>query len=90
MVGIQQEDVHAFSALTTVKNSLAALPFGGSFGAISLDPAKHTAKEVELIVRKYTTELCKRGFIGASIDVPGPDHHTGEREMNWIKDTYQT
>ncbi|KAL4466530.1 hypothetical protein ABPG72_000737 [Tetrahymena utriculariae] len=90
MVGITTEDVHAFSALTTVKNAITAVPFGGSFGAISIDPALMTSREVELITRKYTTELCKRGFIGASIDVPGPDHHTGEREMNWIKDTYQT
>lgn len=73
-----------------MKNALTSVPFGGSFGAISIDPLKHTEREVELITRKYTTELCKRGLIGASIDVPGPDHHTGEREMNWIKDTYQT
>jgi glutamate dehydrogenase (NAD(P)+) len=39
-------------------------------------------------MRRYTVELAKRNSIGASIDVPGPDLGTGEREMSWMKDAY--
>lgn len=33
--------------------------------------------------------MAKKNSIGAAIDVPGPDVGTGEREMNWMKATYQ-
>ena len=36
-------------------------------------------------MRRYTVELAKKNAIGASIDVPGPDLGTGEKEMSWMK-----
>lgn len=33
--------------------------------------------------------MAKKNSIGAAVDVPGPDVGTSEREMSWMKSTYQ-
>jgi glutamate dehydrogenase (NAD(P)+) len=65
------------------------IPFGGSKGALIVDPKKWSKKELQRITRRYTQELAKRDLIHPSQNVPGPDLGTGEDEMAWIADEYK-
>lgn len=86
---LNARSVEALALLTTIKMGLCDIPFGGAFGGIKCDPSKYSKDELERLVRRYTLELSRRGFIGPGIDVPEPDLHVTEQMMGWMKDTYQ-
>ena len=86
--GVTRDEVKALSGWMVYKCAAVDIPFGGGKGGIALDPSRCSADELERVTRAYTEEL--RPLIGEDRDIPAPDVNTGQREMNWIKDTYES
>ena len=84
-----QDEVEALAALMTYKCALVEAPFGGSKGALVIDPNEWEPHEMERITRRFTQELSKRTLISPAQNVPAPDMGTGEREMSWMADEYK-
>jgi len=84
-----QEEVEALAALMSFKCALMDVPFGGSKGALVINPAEWEEHELERITRRFTQELAKRDLINPAQNVPAPDMGTGEREMAWMADEYR-
>ncbi|MFB6084577.1 MAG: Glu/Leu/Phe/Val dehydrogenase [Halorientalis sp.] len=86
--GVSRDEVKALSGWMVYKCATVDIPYGGGKGGIVIDPRAYSMSELERITRSYAKEL--RPLIGPDRDIPAPDVNTGQREMNWIKDTYET
>ncbi|HIN58469.1 MAG TPA: glutamate dehydrogenase, partial [Gammaproteobacteria bacterium] len=84
-----QDEVEALAALMTYKCALMEIPFGGSKGALTINPREWETEELERITRRFTQELAKRSLISPSQNVPAPDMGTSSREMAWMADEYR-
>ncbi|ELY36635.1 Glu/Leu/Phe/Val family dehydrogenase [Natronorubrum tibetense] len=85
---VSRDEVKALSGWMVYKCATAGIPYGGGKGGIIIDPDEYSEAELERVTRAFATEL--RPMIGEDRDIPAPDVNTGQREMNWIKDTYET
>ncbi|WP_049970439.1 Glu/Leu/Phe/Val family dehydrogenase [Haladaptatus cibarius] len=85
---VSRDEVKALSGWMVYKTAVVDIPYGGGKGGIVIDPAEYSEAELERVTRSFAKEL--RPIIGEDRDIPAPDVNTGQREMNWIKDTYET
>ncbi|QLC34153.1 Glu/Leu/Phe/Val dehydrogenase [Halarchaeum sp. CBA1220] len=86
--GVTRDEVKALSGWMVYKCAVVDIPYGGGKGGIVVDPSEYSADELERLTRSFAKEL--RPIIGEDQDIPAPDVNTGQREMNWIKNTYET
>ena len=86
--GVNRAEVKALSGWMVYKCAVVDIPYGGGKGGIAVDPREYSASELERLTRAFAVEL--RPFIGENQDIPAPDVNTGQRELNWLKDTYET
>ncbi len=86
--GVTRDEVKALAGWMTYKCAVVDVPYGGGKGGIVVDPREYSERELERLTRSFAVEL--RPLIGEDRDIPAPDVNTGQREMNWIKDTYET
>ncbi|MFB6117601.1 Glu/Leu/Phe/Val dehydrogenase [Halosegnis sp.] len=85
---VSRDEVKALSGWMVYKCATVDIPYGGGKGGIAVDPRELSAAELERLTRAFAEEL--RPLIGENRDIPAPDVNTGQREMNWLKDTYET
>ncbi len=88
-INASQEEVEALAALMTYKCAIIEVPYGGSKGALRINPKDWTKAEIEKITRRFAQELIKRDLIHPAQNVPAPDVGTSANEMAWIADEYR-
>ncbi|MFM2106481.1 MAG: hypothetical protein RL338_1513 [Chloroflexota bacterium] len=80
------DEVKALAMWMTWKCAVVGIPYGGGKGGVIVDPKKLSAKEVEALTRRFTTEISV--LIGPERDIPAPDVNTNAQVMAWMMDTY--
>jgi glutamate dehydrogenase (NAD(P)+) len=79
-------EVRALAMWMTWKCAVVGIPYGGAKGGVVCDPKHMTAQQLEVLTRRYTTEIAI--LIGPERDIPAPDVNTNAQTMAWIMDTY--
>src|SRR2546423_10680428 len=82
---VDLELVKALAMLMTWKCAAVGIPYGGSKGAVRVDPTKLSLTELEHLTRRYATEIAL--LIGPEKDTPPPGMGTSPQVLAWIMDT---
>ena len=83
---VNMDEVSALATWMTMKCALQDIPYGGGKGGLTIKPQDYTEKELELISRAFSKQLCE--FIGEDKDIPAPDVGTTSQIMDWMTDEY--
>ncbi|HBW38630.1 Glu/Leu/Phe/Val dehydrogenase [Desulfosporosinus sp. BICA1-9] len=80
------DEVKALAAWMSFKCSVVNIPYGGSKGAVKVNPKELSKTELKNLTRRYTAMILP--LIGPERDIPAPDVNTDAEVMGWIMDTY--
>lgn len=80
------DEVKALASLMTWKTAAVNLPFGGSKGAVKVNPHELSRRELEELSRGYIRAIWKE--IGPEKDIPAPDVGTNSKIIDWMTDEY--
>lgn len=80
------DEAKALAITMTVKWATVGLPFGGSKGGVTVDPATLSPMEYERLVREYIRRI---GSVGTWFDLLGADMGTSITAAGWMADEYE-
>ncbi|OLN29155.1 Glu/Leu/Phe/Val family dehydrogenase [Desulfosporosinus metallidurans] len=80
------DEVKALAAWMSFKCGVVNIPYGGSKGAVKVNPKELSKNELKNLTRRYTAMILP--LIGPERDIPAPDVNTDAEVMGWIMDTY--
>ena len=80
------DEMKALAMWMTWKCAVVNIPYGGAKGGVACNPGEMSAREIERLTRRYTSEIIT--LIGPERDIPAPDMSTDEQVMAWMMDTY--
>jgi glutamate dehydrogenase (NAD(P)+) len=80
------DEVRALAMWMTWKCAVVGIPYGGAKGGVVCNPKVMSARELERLTRRFTSEIAV--LIGPESDIPAPDVNTTPQTMAWIMDTY--
>jgi glutamate dehydrogenase (NAD(P)+) len=83
---VDLDEVRALAMWMTWKCAVVGLPYGGAKGGVACDPKRLSARELENLTRRFTSEI--QIIIGPDSDIPAPDVNTNSQVMAWMMDTY--
>ena len=80
------DEVRALAAWMTWKCAVVNIPYGGAKGAVQVNSAVLSERELARLTRRYTAAILP--MLGPEMDIPAPDVGTDARVMGWIMDTF--
>ncbi len=84
--GLDLDVLRAGAESMTWRCAVANVPFGGAAGGISCEPAQLSQRELERLVRRYTSRI--HHVLGIYQDICTPGTHAGPEVMGWIADEH--